>query len=135
MDGAVPEQIVVVAGVTVTTGVGLTVIRNVLAVPEQLVAVDSEGVTVIVDVIGAVPELAAVNEGIPPVPLVAVSPIKGLLFVQAKLVPAIPPANVIGVVVLFLQYVTSSGCVTEGAGFTVTTTPTVAPGQFTLLFE
>jgi hypothetical protein len=58
-------------------------------------------------VIGAIPELVAVNEGILPVPVVAVNPIDGLLFVQLKLVPGIPPLNVTDVVMTLLQYVTS----------------------------
>jgi hypothetical protein len=71
-----PLQIVAV--LLKITGLGLTVIVNICAVPGQLLAV---GVTVIVPVIGAFVVLVAVNAAIFPVPLAA-SPIVVLLFVH-----------------------------------------------------
>ena len=69
------------AGVRVllSAGVGLTVMVNDCGVPAQP---SNEGVTVMVAVTGAVPELVAVNEAMLPVPLAA-SPIVGVLFVHA----------------------------------------------------
>ena len=69
------------AGVRVlfNTGVGLTVIVKLCGVPAHP---SNEGVTVIVDVTGAVPEFVAVNEGILPVPL-APRPMLVLLFDHA----------------------------------------------------
>jgi hypothetical protein len=69
------------AGVRVLlrAGVGLTVIVNDCGVPAQP---SNEGVTVMVAVTGAVPELVAVNDAIFPLPLAA-SPIDGVLLVQA----------------------------------------------------
>ena len=61
-----------------TVGVGFTVIVNVTGVP---VHVPTTGVTVIVEVMGAVPAFTAVNEPILPEPE-APRPIAGLLFVQ-----------------------------------------------------
>lgn len=103
MDGAVPEQIVAVAGVAVAEGVGFTVMVNVLAVPEQAVADAKEGVTVMVDDIGVVPVLVAVNEEIFPVPLVVAKPIAVLLLVQLKFVPETAPLNTIAAVAALLQ--------------------------------
>ncbi len=61
----------------------MTIILNVLAGPEQAPA---DGVTMIVDRIGAEVVFDTVNEGIFPLPLAA-NPIEGLLFVQLKFVP------------------------------------------------
>lgn len=63
----------------VGTGLGLTVMVNVIGTPGQPLAV---GVTVIVATFGVTPVLVAVNEGMFPVPLPA-SPIVGSLFVHA----------------------------------------------------
>jgi len=63
---------------TVTVGVGFTVIIYEEAVPVHPL---TEGVTVIVALIGVVPGLVAVNEAIFPVPLEA-NPIAVLVFVQ-----------------------------------------------------
>jgi hypothetical protein len=94
---------VVDEGVAVTVGVGLTVMINVLDIPEHVDAEDNDGVTEIVDVIGAVPEFVAVNEGMFPVPLVAVNPIDELLFVHEKFVPVTAPLKVITDVETLLQ--------------------------------
>ena len=60
---------------------------NVVGVPVHPFAV---GVTVIVEEIGEVVALVAVNEGIFPVPLAA-RPIAVLLFAQVKVVPLTDP--------------------------------------------
>jgi hypothetical protein len=69
------------AGVSVlfNAGVGLTVTVKLCGVPAHP---SKEGVTVIVDVTGAVPEFVAVNEGMLPVPF-APRPILVLLFDHA----------------------------------------------------
>ena len=59
--------------------VGLTVMVKVLIGPTQPAAV---GVMLMVDVMGVVPGLVAVNDGIFPIPDVA-SPMAALLLVQA----------------------------------------------------
>lgn len=100
--GAVPEHIVVDDGFDVAEGVGFTVIVNVFETPEQDVAFDNAGFTVIVAVIGEVPELVAENIGISPLPLAA-NPIEVLLFVHEKFVPVITPLNVIIEVDVLLQ--------------------------------
>ena len=83
-------------------GVGLTVIVNVLAVPEHPLAT---GVTTILAIMGVVPLLTAVNEAIVPVPLAA-SPIPGLSLVQLYAVPVTPdPAKAMAVVLAALQNV------------------------------
>ena len=61
-----------------TTGVGFTVIENVLAVPAHPFA---DGVTVTVAVTGALVVLVAARAAMLPVPLAA-SPIEVVLFVQ-----------------------------------------------------
>ncbi len=79
-------------GVAVTVGLGLTVIVNVIGVPEQTGVAAAEliyfGVTVIVAETGAVPVFVAVNTGIDPVPL-APKPMAVLLLVHSKKVFAI----------------------------------------------
>jgi hypothetical protein len=85
--------------VLVRVGVGFTMIVNDNGVPTHPLAV---GVTMTVATTGAVPLLAAVNDGIFPAPL-AVSPIDGVLFIQVKVVPVIGPLNVIAVVTVPLQ--------------------------------
>lgn len=67
-----PEQMVCEAGVGVTVGLGFTVIVNVIGVPSQI-GVEASGlvnfgVTVIVEIRGAVPVFVAVKTGIDPVP-------------------------------------------------------------------
>ena len=59
-------------------GRGLIVTKNVSGIPTQLL---TDGVTIMVAVIGLLLLLTVVKEGILPVPLAA-SPIDGLLFVQ-----------------------------------------------------
>jgi hypothetical protein len=75
-----PEQMV--APLTVTTGLGFTVMVNVIGVPLQPLAM---GVTVMVDTIGVLPVLVAMNDGIFPAPLDA-RPIDPLLLVQLYVV-------------------------------------------------
>jgi hypothetical protein len=67
---------------TLTVAVGLTVIAKVPAAPVQVVPpLVSEGVTVMVALMGAVVVLLTVKAAILPVPLAA-RPIPGLLLVQ-----------------------------------------------------
>lgn len=86
-DVPVPEKVIaltlsplhaVTSDGSVTDGVGLTVIVNVLDVPEHPLYT---GVTVIVAVTGVLPVLLAVNDPMLPVPLAA-RPIDAVLFVQ-----------------------------------------------------
>ena len=77
-----------------TEGVGLTIIVNVVGVPEQPF---KTGVTVIVAVIALVPALIAVKAAILPEPLAA-KPMLGVLFVQlyiVELLPLKPTAEVV----------------------------------------
>ena len=85
--GVLPEM--------VGTGLGFTVMVNVIGVPGQPL---DDGVTVIVATFGVAPGLVAVNDGISPVPLAA-SPIVGSLLVQENVVPASGLLNGIGAVV------------------------------------
>jgi hypothetical protein len=101
---AAPEQIVCDAGVATATGVGLTVIVNVIGVPVHVGMLLNIGVTVIVAVTGALPVFVAVNAPILPVPLAA-RPIEGLSFVQSKVVVGTDPVNVTAVVDVLLQTV------------------------------
>ena len=77
-----PLQTVAVFEV-VTTGVGFIVITYTSAKPAQVPAV---GVTVILAVIGVVPELVAVNDGTLPVPLTP-NPIFVFELVQLNVTP------------------------------------------------
>ena len=86
---AVPGHTVLFAGTVAgfTIGLGLTVMVKVFDVPAQPFTV---GVTVMVPVMGVLPELVEVKPGTLPVPL-APSPMEVLLFVQAK----VPPVGVL----------------------------------------
>lgn len=80
-----------------TTGVGFTVMVNVMAVPVQLTpALVYVGVTVMVAVTGALVVFVAVKPGIFPTPLVA-NPIDELLFTQLNttLLPPLPPFELV----------------------------------------
>lgn len=95
-----PLQTVCAVGVADTVGVGFTVMVNVMGVPIHVVfegPCDTDGVTVMVAVTGALPVFTAVNEGILPEPLAA-SPMLGVLFVQLNTVPGIGPEKVTGTV-------------------------------------
>jgi hypothetical protein len=83
------------------TGVGLTVMVNEDVEPEHPLAT---GVTVIVDIIGAVPGFDAMNDAIFPLPVPAARPIDVLLF-QLNTVPDTGPLNVTAVVALPLHTV------------------------------
>lgn len=83
IDGFVPE--------TAIAGLGVTVIVNVCGVPVQP---PKDGVTDIVEVIGAPVPLIPMNEAIFPEPLAA-RPILVLVFVQLYVVPAIEPVKFI----------------------------------------
>lgn len=98
-----------------TVAVGYTVIVNAKVVPVHPLAV---GVTVMVAITGAVPELLAVKVGIIPVPLDDV-PIDGVLFVHAKVVPATGPVKLIAETIAPLQTVALFTGSTVGVGFTV----------------
>ena len=101
--------------IALTAGVGLIVIVKVLIVPVQAFDV---GVTEIVDVIGAAPELFAVKDAIFPFPFAA-SPMFGLLLVHENVVPASGPVKLIAAVELPLQNVWFGIVFTIGKGFTV----------------
>lgn len=107
------------------SGVGLTVIANVLGIPGHPAA---DGVTVIVAITGVLPVLVAVKAFISPVPLAA-RPIDVLLFVQLKVVPVTAPVNVIEVVVEPLHNAWFTGWFTSGLGFTVIVNVLGVPGQ------
>ena len=79
--------------------IGFTVMVNVNGVPVHPIA---DGVTVIVATTGTAVRFVAVNDGMFPVPLAA-SPIDGVLFVQAKVVPDTGLVKVIAAVVAPLQ--------------------------------
>ena len=113
----IPLQISWLAGI-LAEGVGFTEIVNVKGVPVHPFA---EGVTVIVANIGALVLFVAVNEGMSPDPLAA-RLIAVLLFVQVKVVAATGPDTPINGVVSPLQNSSFTRLLTEGAGFTVTTT-------------
>jgi len=110
--GTVPELQIDMFEGTVAVGVGLTVMVYVDGVPAQLLTV---GVTVIVAVIGEVPEFVAVNVGMFPEPLEA-RPILVLEFVQVR----VPPEGTVGQLVPgtlpVLQTTTFAGTVTVGVG-------------------
>ena len=79
---------------------------------------ESVGVTVMVDVIGLVPVLVAVNAGVFPVPLAA-KPMVVLEFVHAKVAPAGVEAKAEAATAPPLQTVMFAGAVMDGFGFTV----------------
>ena len=112
-----------------TTGVGFTVMVNVVGVPAQPLAV---GVTVIVAVTGELVVFVAVKAAILPVPLAA-RPIDVLLFVQLNVVPATAPVKVIAVVVAPLHNVWLATAFTVGVGFTVMVNVIGVPVQVTPL--
>lgn len=85
----------------VITGIGFTVMVNVIGVPEQPLAV---GVTVIVAVKGALVLFTAVKAGKLPVPLAA-KPIPVVEFVQAYVVPVIDEPKVVKGMLLLAQTV------------------------------
>ena len=96
-------------------GVGLTVIVNVSAVPEQLFA---DGVTIMVADAAVVPVFVAVNEPILPVPDDA-RPIDVFVFVQLYVVPLTAPENVTAAVLPPLHTVWSDDALIVGVGLTV----------------
>ena len=113
-----PEQTVIfVIGLTI--GFGFTVMVNVNGVPGQgLPAI--VGVTVIVEVMGELVALVAVNVGKPPVPL-ATRPIAVLEFVQVYVAPAGVLAKVFAGTAVPEQYVRFGSGLTTGLGCTSTT--------------
>ena len=122
-------QILFVSAVALTTGAGLTVMVNVVAVPVQVTPpLVNEGVTVIVETIGVAPVFVAVNAGIFPVPEAA-SPIAVLLFVQLNTVPVTPPASVIAAEVVPAHTDLLVTAVTVGLGFIVIVNVTGEPLQ------
>lgn len=81
-------------------GRGLTMIVKVRGVPEQVSPLlKKDGVTVMVAVIGADPLLVTVNAGMFPVPEAA-RPMEGVLLVQLKFVPEMPPVKLIALVLV-----------------------------------
>ena len=112
-----------------TTGVGLTVIVNVIDGPLQPLAT---GVTVIVAVTGALVVFVAVKAAILPVPDAA-RPMLVLLFVQLNVVPPTAPVKLIAVVVAPLHSVWLATAFTVGVGFTVIVNVIGVPVQVTPL--
>lgn len=76
------------------------------------------GVTVIVAVTGAAPELVAVNDGMFPLPEAA-RPMPALSLVQLNVVPPTAPEKLTAAVVAPLHKVWSAGSTTFGVGCTV----------------
>jgi hypothetical protein len=99
-------------------GVGLTVIVKVRMVPVQLLA---RGVMAMVAVMGAVPVLIAVKEGIFPVPL-AGNPTAGCEFSQEKVVPLTGPVRGIPAMTSVLHTTWLSIAFTVGIGCMVRVT-------------
>ena len=102
-----PLHTVCAAGEADTVGVGFTVMVNEIDGPVHVVLdgpCDTEGVTVMVAVTGALPVLTAVKDGMFPVPL-APRPMLGLLFVQLNTVPGTGPLKFTGAVLEPLQTV------------------------------
>ncbi len=97
---AVPLHKAWLAGIVIS-GVGFTVMVKLCAIPVQP---NTEGVTVIVAVMGILVVLIAVNAGIFPVPL-AVKPIEVLLLVQLKAVLVTVPVKFIVLVIAPLHKV------------------------------
>lgn len=108
-----------------TSGVGFTVMVNVLSAPGQPAA---DGVTAMIALTDVVPLLTAVNGLMFPLPL-AGKPIDVLLFVQLNVVPATPPVNVIRLVMAPLHTLSFAGCATFGIGLTVMVNVSGVPGQ------
>jgi hypothetical protein len=110
-----------------TDGFGLTVTVKPDGAPVQPPA---EGITVTVPADADVPLFAAVKDAMLPVPVEA-RPTEELLFVQAKVVPATPPAMVSAAVAAPAHTACVPGVmeVTVGVGFTVTANVCVAPAQ------
>jgi hypothetical protein len=121
---AAPLQRVWLAGCA-TSGVGLTVMVKLCAVPGHPLAV---GVTVIVAVTGALVVLIAVNDGIFPLPLAA-SPIVGSLLVQLKPVLPTAPVKLMALVEEPLQTTWLAGSATLGVGLTVMVKLCAIPAQ------
>jgi hypothetical protein len=111
----VPLQTVLFNG-TVVVGVGFTVIVKDTGAPVQP---DNVGVTVTVDVTGAVVELVAVKAPILPEPEAA-SPMEGSEFVQVKVAPAGVLVKLIAATPLVLHAVIFAIALTTGTGLTVT---------------
>jgi len=89
---------------------------NVLATPGHVLPA-TDGVTVIVDVIGVPPAFVAVNEGNPPVPLAA-KPIPVFELVHVNVAPAGVLANVFAGTTAPAQYVRLDSGTTVGLGVT-----------------
>jgi hypothetical protein len=121
---AAPLHSVWLAGCN-TLAVGFTVIVKLCVMPVQLFA---DGKTLIVDVIGALVKLVAVNEGIFPTPFAA-RPIAVLLLIQVKPVPLTVPVKLIALVEVPLHKAWLAGIETFGVGFTVMVNVCGAPGH------
>jgi hypothetical protein len=125
-------QSTILAG-SVTCADGLTVIVNVSAGPTQLTdPFVKVGVTVIVALIGDVPEFVALNDAILPEPL-ATSPIAVLLFDHEYVV--VPPVRLVAKVIIplaaELHRTISAGSVTWAVGLTVIVNVSAGPTQLT----
>jgi len=111
---AAPLQTVMLV-VTVTTGVGFTVIVYEDDTPVHAFAV---GETVIVAVTAVVVVLVAINPAISPLPFAAI-PIVVFEFVQANVVPGVELVNVVPATAPPLHTIILAGSDTVGVGFTV----------------
>jgi len=110
---------------SLTVGVGFTVIVNVSGVPVHALA---EGVTVMVAVTGVVPVFVAVNEFMFPFPLAA-NPMDGVLLVQPNEVPTTVSTKLIAVVDAPLHNICGGTGFKAGVGFTVMVDVSAAPVQ------
>lgn len=120
-----PEQIVCVDGVAVTTGIGFTVTVTVIGVPEQPFA---SGVIVYVAVPGTVPVVE--SDCAMDVPLPADAPeTPDWETVQEKVVPDTLPVSPMDVLLPEQMVCVEGVAVTTGIGLTVTVTVTGVPEQ------
>ena len=88
------------------TGVGLTVIVNVIGALVQLTPpFVYVAVTVNTELIGALPALVAINVGTPPTPMVGIAPIGTLVRVQLKTTPGTLLVKLIAGTLAPAQYV------------------------------
>ena len=112
-------------GTGFTTGVGFTVMVNVIVGPGQPLAI---GVTVIVATTGALVVLVAMKLGISPLPAGA-SPIDGVSLVQLYTVPGVGPVKCTNCVAEPLHKTWFGTWLAVGVGNTVTVAVMAGPGQ------
>ena len=116
---AVPLHTTALLSGVLSSGVGFTVIVNVIGAPLHVIPpLLKRGVTVIVATTGPVVLLIAVKLAILPVPLAA-NPMLGVLFVHVNTVPGTEPLKLIAAVGVPLHTVWFATGFTVGVGFTV----------------